>query len=66
MNIAKMARVIVDVKKSFLSLADEATWMDAETKLAVRDKVAAISDVIAFPSWLTNRTALDEYSATVI
>jgi len=51
--------MIDDLRQAFISMIDEATWMDEATKMAAREKAAAMKQFLAYPDWIKNSTALD-------
>ncbi|XP_013387227.1 endothelin-converting enzyme homolog isoform X3 [Lingula anatina] len=53
-------QMIQEVRNAFKRNLLKLTWMDEETKKAAIDKADAIVDMIGFPSFILNKTALDE------
>jgi len=53
--------MIKDLKTAFKTLVDEAAWMDSTTKGIAREKVDFISEFVAYPDWIKNKTALETY-----
>lgn len=58
--------MVRNLKRSFKSLVDDATWMDSTTKSIAKDKVDAMVEFIGYPPWITNKTALEDYYDGVI
>jgi predicted metalloendopeptidase len=46
---------------SFRELLGEASWMEDSTKSEAEAKVGTIKSFMAFPEWLENKTAVEEY-----
>lgn len=57
--------MIENLREAFKSLVDEATWMDADTKVIAKDKADFMVENIGFPDWINNRTALENYYSGV-
>ena len=61
----KAENMIKYLKRAFSSLVNESTWMDEPTKWAAREKAAAMKQFLAYPEWIRNDTALDNYYQAV-
>ena len=62
-NVSEM---IESVKRAFIERLDNVnTWLDEETKAASKEKVNAITKMVAFPDQLYNDTYLNELYADV-
>jgi len=53
--------MISNLKRAFKSLVDESSWMDAVTKSIALEKVDAMREFVAYPDWVKNKTALEDY-----
>jgi predicted metalloendopeptidase len=58
---AQLEVMISDLKTSFKSLVDDAIWMDDAAKVVAREKADYIAEFIAYPDWIKNKTAVEEY-----
>lgn len=58
--------MIANLKKGFKSLVDEASWMDSVTKSIAKEKADSMTELVAFPDWILNKTALESYYQGVI
>ncbi len=58
--------LVVKLLISFKELVTEADWMENVTKTEAMAKVDTIKSFMAFPDWLSNRTAIELYYANVI
>ncbi|KAK2148889.1 hypothetical protein LSH36_477g02015 [Paralvinella palmiformis] len=56
----KAEEMISDIKQAFKKNLANITWMDEETKRAAADKADAVVDMIGFPPYILNTTALNE------
>ena len=57
-NVSEM---IESVKRAFIKRLDNVnTWLDEETKAASKEKVNAITKMVAFPDQLYNDTYLNQ------
>ena len=54
-------RMISNLKAAFKKLVDESSWMDADTKIIAGEKVDAMREFVAYPDWIRNTTALENY-----
>jgi len=54
-----------NLRTSFKSQIDNATWMDSATKAIAKDKVDYIVANIGYPDGMMNKTALQIYHSTV-
>ena len=62
-NVSEM---IESVKRAFIERLDNVNmWLDEETKAASKEKVNAITKMVAFPDQLYNDTYLNELYADV-
>jgi predicted metalloendopeptidase len=50
-NIAKALNETIEQKK----------WMDDDTKRRAKDKVGLLTQLIAYPDWVTNVSTMNEY-----
>jgi predicted metalloendopeptidase len=50
-NVARALKNTIGVK----------TWMDDDTKRKAKDKVALLKQLIAYPDWVKNISAMNEY-----
>ena len=53
--------MIAYLKASFVTLLDEAVWMDSATKAIAKDKVDAMNYLVAYPDWIKNKEELEVY-----
>jgi len=53
--------MISNLKAAFKKLVDESSWMDADTKIIAGEKVDAMREFVAYPDWIRNTTALENY-----
>ena len=60
-----MSEMIESVKRAFIERLDVNTWLDDETKAASKEKVNAITKMVAFPDQLFNDTYLNGLYAEV-
>ncbi|KAK4004827.1 hypothetical protein OUZ56_006550 [Daphnia magna] len=65
-SVEEIKEMIVILKKSFKSLLSEASWMDSTTKTIAKEKVDAMIELVAYPTWLKNKTALENYYDGII
>ena len=42
-------------------MLDEAVWMDSATKAIAKDKVDAMTYLVAYPDWIKNKEELEVY-----
>lgn len=49
------------IKGVLSSEIEQLAWMDDKTKLAAKAKVSKMSQLIGYPSWITNSTALSQF-----
>lgn len=49
------------MKNIFKTLIEEADWMDSTTKQLALEKAAAMSVLVAYPDWVKNKTALEQF-----
>ena len=61
----QVTKMIGNLKTAFKSLLDESSWMDAATKSIALEKVDVMREFVAYPDWITNQTALENYYAGV-
>lgn len=57
--------MVADLKKAFKAMVVDVSWMDAATKSIAQAKVDAMVELIGYPSWILNSTALTDYYAEV-
>jgi len=55
--------MVEDLRVSFKGLLTSATWMDADTKTKAQEKADTMKSFMAYPEWLSNKTAVEEYFA---
>lgn len=55
-----------NIKAVFSEQMDNLSWMDEETKKAAKIKVDTMSQLIGYPAWYDNSTALEHYYDGVI
>ncbi|KAL7727927.1 hypothetical protein ACLKA6_019488 [Drosophila palustris] len=60
-TLPRVERMLSDIRRSFDRLVRATSWMDAATKRQTMLKSAEMKSFIGFPSWLTNKTALNAY-----
>ncbi len=53
--------MIANLKQAFKCLVYESDWMDCVTKSIAYEKVDAMVEFIAYPDWIKNKTALEDY-----
>ena len=58
--------MIANLKQAFKCLVYESNWMDCVTKSIAFDKVDAMVEFIAYPDWIKNKTALEDYYDGVV
>lgn len=51
--------MIEEIRKEFLAMLDENTWMDNQSKEAAREKANFIDPKVAYPDYTYNNTHLD-------
>ena len=56
----KAEQMIDQLQKAFGQMLEQAKWLDADTKMKAREKLAKLRRFVAFPSWLLNNEKLDE------
>ncbi|KAI9550727.1 hypothetical protein GHT06_006121 [Daphnia sinensis] len=49
------------LKAAFVTLIDEAEWMDPTTKAIAREKVFAMVELVGFPHWIKNKEAVESF-----
>lgn len=49
------------LKAAFVTLIDEAEWMDATTKAIAREKVDAMVELVAFPNWIKKKEDVESF-----
>ena len=52
--------MIKEIKEAFTRNLPNLSWMDKETRESARAKARAVIDMIGFPEYILNKTALDE------
>ncbi|GLH13636.1 Uncharacterized protein GBIM_18167 [Gryllus bimaculatus] len=57
----KVSQMLEDVRSAFAARVSRLDWMDARTKAATREKVAAMTSFVGFPDWLLDAQSLEEY-----
>ena len=57
----QMEVMIQHLKEAFNSMVDEASWIDQDTRIVVKEKAAAMKHLIAYPDWIMDHQLLDEY-----
>ena len=57
----QMEVMIQHLKEAFNSMVDEASWIDQDTRIVVKEKAAAMNHLIAYPDWIMDHQLLDEY-----
>ncbi|KAK7791478.1 hypothetical protein R5R35_006851 [Gryllus longicercus] len=57
----KVSQMLEDVRSAFAARVSRLDWMDARTKAATREKVAAMTSFVGFPDWLLDSQSLEEY-----
>ena len=57
--------MIDTVKAAFKECLDDNKWIDDTTRQASKDKVDAITKMVAYPDGITNKTYLNELYAQV-
>ena len=57
--------MIDSVKSAFKERLDKNSWIDDETRQASKDKVDAITKMVAYPDQISNETYLNELYAEV-
>lgn len=60
-----MSAVIENVKAAFKQRLDESDWLDDETKGKSKEKVDAITKMVAYPDQVFNDTYLNEFYSAV-
>ena len=60
-----MSEIIDTVKNAFKERLDKNSWVDDTTRQASKDKVDAITKMVAYPDQLSNTTYLNELYAEV-
>ena len=63
---SNVSEMIDAVKAAFIERLDGNTWLDKTTREASKEKVRAITKMIAFPDQLYNNTYLNHLYADVI
>jgi len=58
--------MIANLKQAFKCLVYESDWMDCVTKSIAYEKVDAMVEFIAYPDWIKNKTALEDYYDGVV
>lgn len=53
--------MINDLKTAFKTLVDDAAWMDDATKAYAREKVDNMLQLVGYPDWILNNTALENF-----
>lgn len=53
--------MIEQLKTSFKSLVDDAPWMDEVTKVVAREKADYMRQLVAYPDWVKNASAVTAY-----
>ena len=57
--------MIQEIKDAFKRNLPNLGWMDQQTRQAAMDKANAVIDMIGFPKYILNKTALDKRYETV-
>lgn len=58
---AQVESMIKYLKAAFVTLIDEAEWMDATTKAIAREKVDAMVELVAFPNWIKKKEDVESF-----
>ena len=53
--------MIANLKVAFKSLVDDAPWMDEVTKVVAREKADYMRQLVAYPDWVKNASAVTAY-----
>ena len=59
-SVVQAVRMIKEIKDAFTRNLPNLSWMDKETRESARAKAKAVIDMIGFPEYILNKTALDE------
>uniref|UniRef100_A0A1B6HY38 Peptidase M13 C-terminal domain-containing protein n=1 Tax=Homalodisca liturata TaxID=320908 RepID=A0A1B6HY38_9HEMI len=61
----KVNEMIDDIQVSFMKAVDRTSWIDKETKAAIKDKVSVIKRRIGFPEWILDNYEVEDYYDTL-
>ena len=58
--VVQAMKMIQEIKDAFMQNLPKLGWMDPETRKSAEVKAKAVIDMIGFPKYILNKTALDE------
>ena len=53
--------MVENIRAQFSSSVSDVDWMDPATRQVAQDKAEAMKELIGYPDWYTNKSALEVY-----
>lgn len=53
--------MVENIRSQFSSSINDVDWMDPDTRQVAQDKAEAMKELIGYPDWYANKSALQEY-----
>ena len=53
--------MVENIRAQFSSSVSDVDWMDLATRKVARDKAEAMKELIGYPDWFANQSALEVY-----
>ncbi|KAJ9588255.1 hypothetical protein L9F63_018419, partial [Diploptera punctata] len=60
-NVCKALTMVENIRNQFISSINDLEWMDVATQKVAQEKAEAMRELIGYPDWFSNMTALEEY-----
>ena len=57
--------MVENIRAQFSSSVSDVDWMDLATRKVARDKAEAMMELIGYPDWYANQSALEVYYSGV-
>ncbi|XP_069699097.1 neprilysin-1-like isoform X2 [Periplaneta americana] len=54
-------QMVENIRSQFSSSINDVDWMDPDTRHVAQDKAEAMKELIGYPDWYANKSALEEY-----
>jgi endothelin-converting enzyme len=53
--------MVENIRMQFISSVSDVDWMDPVTRKVAQDKAQAMKELIGYPDWYANKSALEAY-----
>ena len=57
--------MVENIRNQFIYSISDLEWMDVSTQKVAQEKAGAMQELIGYPDWFSNKTALEEYYSGV-